>query len=160
MNHSSETYELVRRYAPITHFHPKEGEFCCFPRLYESTRPENAIWVLSNHYEARLASPSKTLEGFVRENPILDQNQINVWSALGTHANYPSPLSKSRCYFRFFCDKIEDGGTVWNTQENLKHLDKTNFSKYEERWGDKKAPRGPANEYNNQWRNAPNLKQV
>lgn len=129
-------------------------------RLYASTRPEDAIWVLSNHYEARLASLSKTLEGFVRENPILDQNRINVWSALGTHANYPTPLSKPRCYFRFFCDKIADGGTVWNTQENLKHLEKTNFSKYEGRWGDKKAPRGPANEYNNRWRNAPNLKPV
>lgn len=235
MNHSSEIYELVKRYAPIIHFHPKEGAFCCFPsdaeetyalfhkdweqfiedrnpkellpstpcyyefwddgsltqirywfwyryndfpgaplslgkhvgdwenvevRLYASTRPEDAIWVLSNHYEARLASLSKTLEGFVRENPILDQNQINVWSALGTHANYPAPLSKPRCYFRFFCDKIADGGTVWNTQENLKHLEKTNFGKYEGRWGDKKAPRGPANEYNNRWRNAPNLKLV
>ena len=227
----SDIHSIVRRFAPILHFHPKEGEFCCFPsdaediyeqfhedwnlfvedrqpkeflpstpcyyefwedekltqvrywfwyrfndfpgttlslgkhvgdwenvevRLYGSTNLRDSIWVLSNHHEARLASLSKTLQGFVREDAILDNEQINVWSALGTHANYPSPLSKPRCYARFFCDKIADGGSIWNTKENLKLMEKTNFCRFEGRWGDKKAPRGPANEYNNRWRNAPN----
>ncbi|MHA2352039.1 MAG: hypothetical protein ACXABX_02850, partial [Candidatus Thorarchaeota archaeon] len=94
--------------------------------------------------------------GFIRETAILDGEQINVWSALGTHANYPSHKSNPRCYGRFFCDKIADGGAVWNTQENLMLLSKTNFNSFEGRWGDKKAPRSPASEYNNRWRNAPN----
>ncbi|MFW9963874.1 MAG: hypothetical protein ACFFCX_09945 [Candidatus Sifarchaeia archaeon] len=232
MNHSSKIHELAKKYAPILHFHPKEGEFCCYPsdaeeiyasfhenwdlfledrypkdllpstpcyyefwedekliqirywfwyryndflgaplglgkhvgdwecvevRFYGLIKPKDAIWVLSNHYEARLASFSKTFPGFVRENAILKEEQIHVWSALGTHANYPSPNSKPRCYFRFFCDRIEDGGLEWNTKANLKLLSQTNFATYEGRWGDKKAPRGPANEYNNRWRNAPNF---
>ena len=231
MNSVSGIHELVKRFAPILHFHPKEGEFCCFPsdaeeiyasyhenwdfftedrspkellpstpcyyefweaekhtqirywfwyryndfqgaplslgkhvgdwenveiRLYGSKKLNDAIWVLSNHHEARLASLSKTLQGFIREDAILDDEQINVWSALGTHANYPSPKSNPRCYVRFFCDKIADRGPVWNTQENLMLLSQTNFNSFEGRWGDKKAPRGPANEYNNRWRNAPN----
>jgi len=231
MSESSSIYGLARRFAPILHFHPEEGSFCCFPsdaeetyatfqkdwyefvedrspkellpntpcyyefweeagltqirywfwyryndfpgaplnigkhvgdwenvevRLYGSSETEDAIWILSNHYEARLAGISRTLQGFIREDPILTGTQIHVWSALGTHANYPSPKSKPRCYVRFFCDKIADGGAVWNTQEYLKLLDETNFSAFEGRWGDKKAPRGPANEYNNRWRNAPN----
>ena len=231
MNNSSSIDGLVSMYAPILHFHPKEGEFCCYPsdaeetyalfhenwelftehrspkellpsapcyyesweetrfiqirywfwyryndmqgvplgigkhvgdwehvevRLYDSTKPEDAIWLLSNHFEARLASLSKVLEGFVREEAILTKGQIHIWSALGTHANYPSPLSKPRCYVRFFCDKIADDGSIWNTQENLVVLNETNFRNFKGRWGDKKAPRGPANEYNNRWRNAPN----
>lgn len=231
MGNPPEIHCIAKRYAPIVHFHPKEGEFCCYPsdaeevyakfhenwslfvedrspkelhkstpcyyefwedkkllqirywfwyryndfpgsplglgkhvgdwenvevRFYDSIKPEDAIWVLSNHREARLAAISKTLPGFVREDAILDTEQINVWSALGTHANYPSPMSKPRCYARIFCDKLSDGGLVWNTQENLKLLNETNFSTFEERWGDKKAPRGLANEYNNRWRNAPN----
>ncbi|MBY8997214.1 MAG: hypothetical protein KGD60_05740 [Candidatus Thorarchaeota archaeon] len=232
MEDSSDIHNLAKRYAPILHFHPEEGEFCCFPsdaeetynafhtnwdlfvedrrpkellsatpcyyeywedskltqirywfwfryndfpgaplsigkhvgdwenveiRLYGSTKLEDAVWVLSNHYEARVASYSKTLQGFSREDVILNDEHINVWSALGTHANYPSPSSKPRCYVRFFCDKIADGGAIWNTRENLKSIDKTNFCTFEGRWGDKKAPRGPANEYNNRWRNALNL---
>ena len=222
---------LVRRYAPILHFHPEEGEFCCYPsdaeetyskfnlnwdqfvedrspkellpttpcyyeywqsdeliqirywfwyryndfpgaplsigkhvgdwenveiRLFDSTNLDEVIWLLSNHYEARLAALSKTLENFVREDVILSDEQVNVWASLGAHANYPSPQSKPRCYFRFFCDRIADGGLAWDTKTNLVSLDQTNFNTYEGRWGDKKAPRGPANEYNNRWRNAPN----
>lgn len=231
MRNRSSIYDLVRRFAPIVHFHPDEGQFCCFPsdaeeiyvrfftnwdkfiedrspnellpttpcyyeywedegltqirywfwyryndfpgapfslgkhvgdwenvevRLYDSTRVEDAIWTLSNHYEARLAATSKTLPGFTNEGITLSGEQIHVWSALGTHANYPSPRSKPRCYARFFCDKIADGGPVWYI-DSLKHMAETNFCAYEGRWGDKKAPRGPANEYNNRWRNAPNL---
>ncbi len=232
MDNSIDIQDLARRFAPLLHFHPDEGEFCCYPsdaeeiyskfsrnwdlfiedrtpkelvsftpcyyefwvdekliqirywfwyryndflgaplglgkhvgdwenaevRFYGSTKLEDTIWILSNHYEARLASLSKTLEGFTREDVILSDEQINIWVALGTHANYPSSKSKPRCYYRFFCDKIAEGGIVWNTQDNLKLLDQTNFSNFKERWGDKKAPRGPANEYNNRWRNAPNL---
>jgi hypothetical protein len=235
MENPSDINEIVQRFAPILHFHPKEGEFCCFPsdaeetyskfhknwdlfvedrepkellpstpcyyefwenkkltqirywfwyrfndfpgttlslgkhvgdwenvevRLYGSINLEDAIWVLSNHHEARLTSLSKTLPGFAREEAILENEQIHVWSALGTHANYPSPLSRPRCYARIFCDKIADGGSLWNTQENLKLMEKTNFLEYEGRWGDKKAPRSPVNEYNNRWRNAPNVDPV
>jgi hypothetical protein len=235
MENSPDIHSLAKRFAPILHFHPEEGEFCCFPadaeetyelfhtnwdlfvedrnpkelvpstpcyyefwededftqirywvwyryndfpgaplsigkhvgdwesvevRFYVSTKREDAIWVLSNHYEARLASLSKTLQGFTREDAILDDEQINVWSALGTHANYPSHLSKPRCYARFFCDKIADGGAIWNTREYLKSMEKTNFCTFEGRWGDKKAPRAPANEHNNRWRNAPNLNPI
>jgi len=231
MKNHSDIHNIVRRFAPILHFHPKEGEYCCFPsdaeeiyskfhndwdlfiedkqpkellpatpcyyefwvdkkltqirywfwyrfndfpgttlslgkhvgdwenveiRFYGSTDLEDAIWILSNHHEARLASLSKTLQGFDREDVILEDEQIHIWSALGTHANYPSPMSKPRCYFRYFCDKIADDGAIWNTQENLKPMETTNFCTFEGRWGDKKAPRGPANEYNNRWRNAPN----
>ena len=235
MSHSSDMHELAKRFGPILHFHPDEGDFCCYPsdaeeifelfhtkwelfvedrypkkllpttpcyyefwegdeltqirywfwyryndfpgaplgmgkhvgdwenvevRLFDSIEVEDAIWVLSNHYEARLASLSKTLDGFTREDPILDDEQINVWAALGTHANYPSARSRPRCYARFFCDKIADGGLAWNTKENLKLLDKTSFSTFKGRWGDKKAPRGPPNEYNHRWRNAPNLSPI
>ena len=134
---SSGIQSFARRFAPILHFHPEEGEFCCFPsdaeevyatyhenwqqftedrsptkllpatpcyyefwederllqirywfwyryndfqgapfnigkhlgdwenvevRLYESRRLEDAIWILSNHHEARLASQSKTFQ--------------------------------------------------------------------------------------------------
>jgi hypothetical protein len=231
MEDSPDIHSLVKRFAPILHFHPEEGKFCCFPsdaeetyelfnrnwdlfvedrspkdllpstpcfyefwedegftqirywfwyryndfpgaplrigkhvgdwenveiRFYDSTEIEDVLWMLSNHYEARLASLSMTLQDFVREDAILNDEQINVWSALGTHANYPSPLSKPRCYVRFFCDKIADGGAIWNTRESLKPIEQTNFCTFKGRWGDKKAPRGPANEYNHRWRNAPN----
>jgi hypothetical protein len=224
-------HALAIRFSPILHFHPDEGEFCCYPsdaeeifesfngkwdlfvedrypkellhftpcyyefwdddeltqirywfwyryndfpgtplgigkhvgdwenvevRLFDSTEVKDAIWVLSNHHEARVASQSKTLPGFTREEVILDDEQINAWAALGTHANYSSPQSKPRCYAHFFCDKIGDGGLTWNTQRNLKLIDRTNFSTFKGRWGDKKAPRGPANEYNHRWRNAQN----
>lgn len=129
-------------------------------RLYRSTELSHAIWLFSNHYESRLASHTKTLDGFERETPILYDSHINVWVALGTHANYPRPESKPRCYARIFCDKISDGGEIWETRINLKLLDKTNFANFKGRWGDRKAPRGPANEYNNRWRNAPNLNPV
>jgi hypothetical protein len=226
---------LVNRLSPILHFHPEEGEFCCFPsdaeetyekyhtnwnkftadrtpkeldtsapcyyefwddgdfyqirywfwyryndfpgapfnmgkhlgdwesvevRLYGTIDPSSAIWLFSNHHESRLASMSRHLEGFVREDPVLDKTHINVWVALGSHANYPSPQSKPRCYAKFFCDKIADGGLVWHTNRNLKSLESTNFSEFTGRWGDNKAPRGPANEYNNRWRNAPNIKPI
>ncbi|MFW9982117.1 MAG: hypothetical protein ACFFE3_09410 [Candidatus Thorarchaeota archaeon] len=228
-------HRLASRFSPLLHFHPDEGQFCCFPsdaeetyakfhsnwklfvedrtpkelvkstpcyyefwdegnffqirywfwyrhndfpgaplnlgnhlgdwenievRLYESMDLSQAIWIFSNHYEARLASMVKTLEGFEREIPILDESHINAWVALGTHANYPTPKSKPRCYARIFCDKISEGGEVWATGTNLKHLEKTNFATFKGRWGDKKAPRGPANEYNNRWRNAPNLRPI
>jgi hypothetical protein len=129
-------------------------------RLYETTELFQAIWILSNHHEARLTSMMRSLEGFVRESPVLDGTHINVWVALGTHANYPSSHSKPRCYTRFFCDKIEDGGSIWNTESTLKHMDDTNFVEYTGRWGDKKAPRSPTNVYNNRWRNAPHLKPI
>ncbi|MFW9788080.1 MAG: hypothetical protein ACFFE2_07195 [Candidatus Thorarchaeota archaeon] len=226
----SEIQSIVKRYAPILHFHPDEGDFCCYPsdaeevysqfhgdwdlfvedrrpkklrsstpcyyefwenskltqirywfwyryndfpgaplglgkhvgdwecvevRFFGSVTVEEAIWILSNHLEARLAAISSTIPGFVREDAIVDDEQLNVWSALGSHANYPSPTSKPRCYARIFCDKIADGGLIWNTQDNLRLLSETNFSTFDGRWGDKKAPRGPANEYNNRWRNAP-----
>ncbi|MFX1559137.1 MAG: hypothetical protein ACFFBL_00990 [Promethearchaeota archaeon] len=227
----SDVHILAQKFAPILHFHPKEGEFCCYPsdaeevyeifqedwklfvedrqpkellpstpcyyefwqdekltqlrywfwyrfndfprttlsfgkhvgdwenvevRFYGKTKLENVIWMLSNHYEARLASLSWTLPNFDREDPILNGEQIHVWAALGTHANYPSPRSKPRCYFKIFCDKLADSGAIWNTQENLKPMEETNFYSFEGRWGDKRAPRSPANKYNNRWRNAPN----
>ena len=231
----SDGHKLAKRFSPILHFHPEEGDFCCFPsdaeetyakyhlrwdsfvedrtpkelvastpcyyefwdegdfyqirywfwyrqndfpgaplnignhlgdwenvevRLYGSIELSHAIWFFSNHHEARLASMTRTLEGFDRNNPILDDTHINVWVALGTHANYPTPHSKPRCYARIFCDKIIDGGPIWNTGSSLKYMDETNFSTYKGHWGDKKAPRGPANEHNHRWRNAPNLEPI
>ena len=126
-------------------------------RFFDSTDLSQAIWLFSNHTEARLASMTRTMEGFERENPTLNDSRINVWVALGTHANYPSPQSRPKCFARVFCDKIADGGTIWETRTSLKHMEVTNFATYKGRWGDKKAPRGPANEYNNRWRNAPDL---
>ncbi len=235
MKSSEDIISLAKSYAPIVHFHPREGEFCCYPsdaeeiyemfhqdwnlfvedrrpkqllasppcyyeywkdenliqirywfwyryndfpgapfgigkhvgdwenvevRFFGSREVDDAIWLLSNHYEARLASIAKTLPGFLLEGAILNQEQINVWSALGTHANYPSPQSSPRCYFRIFCDRVADGGFIWNTQENLILMEETNFKSFKGRWGDKKSPRGPANEYNNRWRNAPDTDPV
>ena len=198
MENPPDTHSLAKRFAPILHFHPEEGEFCCFPsdaeetyelfhanwdlfiedrspkellpvtpcyyeywmdkeltqirywfwyryndfpgaplsigkhvgdwenvevRLYSSTTIEDAIWVLSNHYEARVAALSRTLPDFLREDVILKDEQINVWSALGTHANYPSAQSKPRCYTRFFCDKIAEGGeSQTNGQDQFLHV--------------------------------------
>ncbi len=92
--------------------------------------------------------------------PILDGTHLHVWVALGSHAHYPAPDSKPRCYARIFCDKIKDGGPIWNTQSALKSMDDVNFRNFTGRWGDEKAPRGPANEYNNRWRNAPDSKPI
>ncbi|MFW9834583.1 MAG: hypothetical protein ACFFEK_11345 [Candidatus Thorarchaeota archaeon] len=150
MEYSSNIETLATRLAPIVHFHPEEGEFCCFPsdaekiyaefrdnwdlfiedrspkkllpkspcyyeywederllqirywfwyrfndfqpapfnigkhvgdwehvevRLYGSRSLEDAIWLLSNHYEARLVSLSKTLQGFPHEEAILKMNR-------------------------------------------------------------------------------------
>jgi hypothetical protein len=92
--------------------------------------------------------------------PILDGTHLHVWVALGSHAHYPAPDSKPRCYARIFCDKIKDGGAIWNTHMSLKSMDKVNFRNFTGRWGDEKAPRGPANEYNNRWRNAPDSEPI
>ncbi|MFX1483431.1 MAG: hypothetical protein ACFFCP_09600 [Promethearchaeota archaeon] len=226
---------LAEKFSPILHFHPKEGDFCCFPsdaektydrfhtnwdmfaedrtpkeldpiapcyyefwddgdffqirywfwyryndfpgapfnlgthkgdwenvevRLFNSLELSTAIWLFSNHHESRLASMTRTLEGFENQTPVLDTAHINVWVALGTHANYPTPHSKPRCYARLFCDKISDNGPIWDTSPCLRYLGDTNFATFKGRWGDKKAPRGPANEYNNRWRNAPNLSPI
>jgi hypothetical protein len=116
------------------------------------------IWLLSNHLETRISTNQGTITGYQTEIPTLENNHIHVWVALGSHANYPSPTSKPRCYARFFCDKIADGGAIWHAMQNLKPLNETNFCSFEGRWGDKKAPRSPLNEYNNRWRNAPDIR--
>ncbi|MHA2378948.1 MAG: hypothetical protein ACXADS_06710 [Candidatus Thorarchaeota archaeon] len=122
----------------------------------ESANP-GRIWLLSNHLEARLSSePSTlTLPGWVPETPSLDGLQIHVWVALGSHANYPSPGSKPKCYLRIWCDKVKDGGPVWNTKNSLRLLDDTNFASFVGRWGTNRSPRGPRNPYNSRTRNAP-----
>ena len=129
-------------------------------RLYKDRRIENAIWLVSNHLEARVASMHWTLPGFEREDPILGGKHLHVWAALGSHANYPSPKSTPYCYAKIFCDKIMNNGPVWQTELNLKRLDDTNFRDFTGRWGDSKAPRSPRNEYNNRWRNAPDVEPV
>ena len=224
--------QIVRDYAPILHFHPDEGSFCCYPsdaeeiyarfkdnwdtfkedkspkifdptapcyyetwvddeliqlrywfwynyndfpqapfglgkhlgdwehvevRLYDGDAITDAIWLLSNHLEARVASVALTLEKYHPERPRLDEKHIHVWAALGSHANYPSPNSKPRCYGRIICDKIRDNGETWYTTTRLKEIHETNFCQFEDRWGDEKAPRSPLNDYNNRWRNLPNL---
>ncbi|MDF1539245.1 MAG: hypothetical protein P1Q69_10130 [Candidatus Thorarchaeota archaeon] len=121
---------------------------------------DERIWLLSNHLTARLAGdPSYlTLPEFKSEPPLLDGNQIHAWVALGSHAHYPSPKSDPYCYKRIFCDQIAPGGRRWDSSANLIDLSETNFFAYTGRWGDSRAPRGPTNEYNNRWRNAPNLR--
>ena len=37
MGNSSSMHELAMRFAPILHFHPEEGPFCCFPSDAEET---------------------------------------------------------------------------------------------------------------------------
>ncbi|MFW9944126.1 MAG: hypothetical protein ACFFB7_03945 [Candidatus Sifarchaeia archaeon] len=208
---------FVSSFAPILHFHPDEGEHCCFPSdaervyarfgsdwdrfqedlspyeldpttpcYYESWKepdwiqmkfwfwynynkfpapfglgrhigdwehvevrwysPESAtpgtLWLLSNHLKARLSTDSRTLT-------------LPGWVALGSHANYPSPNSRPKCYLRLWCDKMKDGGPVWNTVDGLKSMDYTNFTAFLGRWGTKKSPRGPRNPYNSRTRNAP-----
>lgn len=125
-------------------------------RLYKGTQVQDAIWLVSNHYSARVASVAKTIPGFDVEIPILGGTHLHVWVALGSHANYPSPQSTPRCYAKIFCDRIQDKGEIWFTEKVLKNLDETNFRDFTGRWGDEKAPRSPRNEYNNRWRNAPN----
>ncbi len=224
--------QVVNDYAPILHFHPDEGVFCCYPsnaeevyeqfkynwnnfqedkspknmspttpcyyetwidddiiqlrywfwyryndfpqapfglgkhtgdwehvevRLYEGIDVTDAIWLLSNHLEARVASLALTLGKYNPEKPSLDEKHINIWVALGSHANYPSPHSKPRCYGGIICDKIRENGEIWHTKNGLKPLLQTNFSQFKDRWGDEKSPRSPLNDYNNRWRNLPNL---
>lgn len=124
-------------------------------RLYKSTQIQDAIWLVSNHLKARLASITKTIPRFDVEIPILGGTHLHVWVALGSHANYLSPTSTPYCHARIFCDKIQDKGEIWITEKVLKNLDETNFRNFTGRWGDEKAPRSPRNEYNNRWRNAP-----
>lgn len=118
---------------------------------------EEKIWLLSNHLTARIAGDpsSLTLPEFKSEAPLLEENQIHTWVALGSHAHYVSPKSEPYCYKKVFCDKIASGGKRWDTSNNLVRLSETNFFSYTGRWGDSRAPRGPINEYNNRWRNAP-----
>ncbi len=226
---------MVREFAPILHFHPKEGQYCCFPsdaeevfdkyatdwtlftkdlspntldpstpcyfetwkdkdftqirywfwyrynryprapfgrgehlgdwehvevRIYPRLEEGPAtIWLLSNHLESRLSSNpgDRTLPGFEAEPPTLDDQHIHAWVALGSHSNYPSPGSRPFCAVRVLCDKISDDGPVWDSGRNLKRLEETNFAIYSGRWGDERAPRSPTNEYNNRWRNAPDV---
>ena len=229
------SFDLVKAYAPILHFHPEESTHCCFPsdaekifqmyqedwsnfqvtkipktldkstpcyyeiwtskpmtqirywfwynyndfpgthfglgdhlgdwehvevRLYNGTQVQDAIWLVSNHSSARVASVTKTLPGFDVEVPILGGTHLHVWVALGSHANYPSPQSTPRCYAKIFCDRIQDRGEIWITEKVLKKLDETNFRDFVGRWGDEKAPRSPRNKYNNRWRNAPDFEPI
>ncbi len=127
-------------------------------RLYQLDDNQPAtIWLLSNHHEARLCSQPNnlTVGRLTPEAPTLSEMQIHVWVALGSHANYPSADSKPKCYLRLWCDKIADGGPLWDTKDSLKSLDDTNFALYEGRWGNKKAPRSPRSIYNSRTRNAP-----
>ncbi|MHA1614838.1 MAG: hypothetical protein ACTSYJ_08330 [Candidatus Thorarchaeota archaeon] len=129
-------------------------------RLYDGSRVQDAIWLVSNHSSARIASVTKTIPRFDVEVPILGGTHLHVWVALGSHANYPSPDSTPRCYAKIFCDKIRDGGSIWYTDNVLKRIDETNFQDFTGRWGDEKAPRSPRNSYNNRWRNAPDVKPI
>ena len=129
-------------------------------RLYEDRSIESAIWLVSNHLQARVASMHRVLPGFTREDPILGGNHLHVWVALGSHANYPSFESTPYCYAKIFCDKILNNGPIWRTESNLKKLGETNFRDFTGRWGDSKAPRSPKNEYNNRWRNAPDVEPI
>ena len=230
-------FDLITSYAPILHFHPDEGSWCCFPsdaeRIYEKYHhdwtlferdlsptelldntpcyyetfehdgwtqirywfwynynrfpgahfgfgdhlgdwehvevriyPEIddgvTIWLLSNHLTARVGSrpAGYSFRGLIPEPLTLDGNHVHVWVALGSHANYPSPTSKPKCFLRFWCDKIADGGAVWHTANNLVDLKSTNFYEFKGRWGDKKAPRSPTNGYNNPWRNSTEVRPV
>ncbi|MHA1910048.1 MAG: hypothetical protein ACW98Y_22340, partial [Candidatus Thorarchaeota archaeon] len=128
-------------------------------RIY--TEPQyrgSTIWLHSNHLTAYLTSSqnNRTLPGFEPEPLILSDNQIHSWVALGSHAHYPTPDTKPRCFAKIFCDKIASNGKVWDTKQNLVSLQETVFSEFTGRWGDDKSPRSPLNEYNNRWRNAPN----
>ena len=126
-------------------------------RLYNGTETTDAIWLLSNHLEAKIASLALRFGKKSPERPSLDEKHIHIWVALGSHANYPSPDSKPRCYGKLICDKIRGDGEVWNTKNGLKMIHETNFSQFIGRWGDEKSPRSPLNEYNNRWRNLPNF---
>ncbi len=223
--------DLAERYAPILHFHPDEGRWCCFPsdaehiyskfhndwssftrdlspktlnssapcyyevfehdgwtqirywfwynynrfpgghfgfgdhlgdwehvevRLYPELNGGVTLWLLSNHLTARLGSRpgGYVLPGLAPEPLAIEADQVHVWVALGSHANYPSPLSRPKCFLKFWCDRISDGGPVWHTETNLVSLRETNFYHFKGRWGDEKAPRSPTNGYNNPWRNS------
>ncbi len=128
-------------------------------RIYS---PDERIWLLSNHLTAGIAGDPAhlTLPDFKSESPLLQENQIHVWVALGSHAHYVSPKSDPYCYKKVFCDKIATGGKRWNTVANLVALSDTNFFTYSGRWGDSQAPRSPTNDYNNRWRNAQNVKPI
>jgi hypothetical protein len=121
---------------------------------------DEVIWLLSNHLQSRLASlpAALTLPGYKTSEPVLEHRHIHAWAALGSHSVYPSPDSKPYCIGGVLCDKIADGGWAWLTEKNLVDLKSTNFFEFQGRWGDSRAPRSPTNDYNNRWRNAPDLK--
>ncbi len=118
------------------------------------------VWLVSNHLSARVTArpPHLRLGAFETEPLTADGDHVHVWVALGSHANYPSPDSRPYCFARVFCDRIADGGAVWDTSENLRPLAETNFASFTGRWGNDKSPRSPTNPYNNRWRNAPRLR--
>ncbi|NHI82811.1 MAG: hypothetical protein EAX81_00720 [Candidatus Thorarchaeota archaeon] len=227
---------FVRTFAPILHFHPKEGNYCCFPsdaeavferhskdwsgfgktlqpkKLQQDTpcyyeiwdgpdmtqmkfwfwynynkfpkaplglgqhigdwehievrhyplgsKTPGTIWLVSNHLKAILGShPGHfILQGFMPQPVTLADLHIHVWVALGSHASYLSPDDKTRRFLGFWRDETEDGGPIWETEENLKGLGDTNFGRFEGRWGNKRSPRSPRNPYNCRERNAPLLK--
>jgi len=127
-----------------------------FPRLTEGPV---TVWLLSNHLRARLSSlPSdRTLSGFEPEIPTLDDSHIHVWVALGSHANYPAADSKPYHVSHVLHDRLSARGAIWETKEHLRPLMLTSFASYTGSWGDERAPKGPANECNNRWRNAPDV---
>ncbi len=229
---------FIRSYAPILHFHPREGEYCCYPsdaeeifskynsdwtqfkkdltpKTFQSDVPcyyeywldedmfqakywfwyrynrfprapprlgkhkgdwehvevrrympfseaSGTIWLLSNHLEAVLVSYPGfyTLPGFTPESITLTDNHVHVWVALGSHANFPSPLGPKKRIGLFWKDITDKGGEEWCTEGSLKSIDDTNFASYVGRWGDKRSPRGPRNPYNNRSRNAPLVKLI
>ncbi len=128
-------------------------------RLYGHPEDGPKVWLLSNHLAARLSSfpSSVSLPGFEPEDSTFTVNRVHVWVALGSHANYPSPNSRPYCYAHVFCDQLTGGGETWDTGANLVPLHSTNFAVFTGRWGDKKAPRSPTNNYNNRWRSAPDI---
>lgn len=122
-------------------------------RIYSA---KEVIWLLSNHLQSRLVSIPNglTLPKFKAADPIIDDMHIHAWVALGSHALYPSYDSRPYCIAGILCDKISEKGEIWRTTQGLIDLTKTNFYKFQGRWGDKYAPRSPTNDYNNRWRNA------
>jgi len=76
-------------------------------RLYNGTQVQDAIWLLSNHLNARLVSLTKNLPGFDAEPPILGGTHIHVWVALGSNANYPSPKVLHVAMLKYSVTKLE-----------------------------------------------------
>ena len=118
--------------------HPGDWEY--LEVKFENDKPYE--YIFSNHKGKRVKNSYQ-----VRTK----NNQVKVWVGNGSHANYESPDPSAIASILGFSDKIANGGSIWDTANNLKDIRNTIFCRdnYLGDWGDGKKIFGPLNRMKN-----------